>query len=405
MPAAALQSPILDEDDEPAARAVPADSTLSVRVLPTLNAAEPIWRALETDALLTPYQRYDWISHLVAAGMVDKKLAIVVIEADGEPVALLPLGIDTRLGARRAEIIGADIGNGDWMIIKPAAAPRLTRSRLQKLLSEAGRIAGIDLIALYGQPGSWAGIDNPLLAFPHQPSPDHYYFGTLGKNGRFDRLDEQRLANLLRRKRKLGQAVGDVVLRRADSVEDIDKIHRAFIELRAARFAQMGIRNIFAEPHFVRFFRDTAIASLGQPQPTLVFHALYAGDGIIATACGGYGGRHYTQYINATAGGDIAKFRLIGILMHELFLDVAKSGGTSIDMGLGDFDYKGDWTSAQTVYDGIIPLTLRCRAAGAAILSARRVKRAIKQHDRLWALVRKVRAALGGRKVQLPPSD
>ncbi len=83
--------------------------------------------------------------------------------------------------------------------------------------------------------------------------------------------------------------------------------------------------------------------------------------------CGTFGGDHYSQYINATAGGEVAKFRLIGLLMHELFADVAARGGTSIDMGLGDFDYKNDWTVPTTVYDGDHPAD--------ATRAARRVRR------------------------------
>jgi CelD/BcsL family acetyltransferase involved in cellulose biosynthesis len=176
-------------------------------------------------------------------------------------------------------------------------------------------------------------------------------------------------------------------------------VHRVFLEQRGARFAQMGIANIFGEPEFVRFFREGAIASLGSERPALVFHALHAGDDIVATALGSYSGDHYTQYINATSGdAEIAKFRLIGLLMHALFTEVAARGGTSIDMGLGDFDYKADWTVATTVHDGLIPLTLRGRLAGAGILAARRLKRTIKQHDQLWDLARKLRAMLGSRR-------
>jgi CelD/BcsL family acetyltransferase involved in cellulose biosynthesis len=134
-------------------------------------------------------------------------------------------------------------------------------------------------------------------------------------------------------------------------------------------------------------------------------HALYAGDTIVGSAIGTYGNGHYSQYINATAGGDIAKHRLIGLLAFEVFNDVSASGITTADFGLGDFDYKQDWTSPETVYDGVIPLTLRGSLAGSAILSFRRIKRAVKQHDQLWKLFRKLRAALGGRTAKAPQPE
>src|SRR5690606_13603301 len=125
---------------------------------------------------------------------------------------------------------------------------------------------------------AWGGLDNPLLTLPHQPGPDHFYFGARDAAKGFDRFDDKRVANLLRRKRKLAETLGPVVLRAATTVAEIDAIHAAFLQQRADRFAQMGIANIFGEPHFVQFMRDGAIEALGQARPAFIFHALYAGD-------------------------------------------------------------------------------------------------------------------------------
>jgi CelD/BcsL family acetyltransferase involved in cellulose biosynthesis len=401
MPAAAAKRPPFDAEQNASAPPQGSGETVEIRVFTSIEQAEPLWRALEAYAVLTPYQHCDWIRGIVASRDTPTTLAIVVLMQGSKPLALLPLEVASRYGARTAQVVGAEVGNTDWIAVRRDAASLLTRERILDMLGAASdATGGIDLLALHGLPQSWRGIANPLLAFPHQPGPDHLYMGTLQPNGGFSRLDEQRTSNLLRRKRKLGNAHGEVKLRRAEDAAEVDEFHRAFLEQRGARFAQMGIPNIFAEPHFVKLFRDGAIASLGEPQPAFVFHALFAGESIVATAFGSFGGDHYTQYINATAGGDVAKFRLISLLMYEVFADVAASGATTVDMGLGDFDYKNDWTVPETAYDSIIPLTLRGRAVGGAILSARRVKRAIKQHDRLWALARKLRAALGRSKRQ-----
>ncbi|HHY48181.1 MAG TPA: GNAT family N-acetyltransferase, partial [Alphaproteobacteria bacterium] len=391
----------LSRTASPEADAIPVPAgtePLGLTVHDSLAAAEGVWRELETRGVFTPYQRFDWIAHWVAAQAETPRLAILCIEQAGRPVALLPLAIERHLGIRQATIIGSDIGNADWMLLDPAAAPLFTRARIARLLAAgAKRAGGIDLVALFNQPESWRGISNPLLAFPHQEGPNDLHFGSLNERGTFDLLDAKRLGHLLRRKRKLAEAHGEVVLRTAGTIEEIDRFHRVFLEQRGARFAQLGIANVFAEPHFVRFFRAGAVASLGAPRPAILLQALFAGEEIVATACGTFAGDHYSQYINATAGGEVAKYRLIGILMHEIFADVARRGGTSIDMGLGAFEYKDDWTVRVPVYDSIIPLTPAGRLAGSAILKAREVKRAIKRHDRLWALAKRVRALLRAR--------
>ncbi len=370
---------------------------LRVEVLDSIEAAEAPWRTLERTALFTPYQSYDWIAHWHAARGAQGQVAIVVLFDGTEPVALLPLEVRRSLGLRRAMIIGTSIGNSDWLMMTPEVAPLLAGGRVSRLLVEAApQVGGIDLLAFFDQPASWGGVDNPLLALPHQPGPNHFYFSARDAAASFDRFDDKRLGNLERRRRKLAEAMGPVVLRMAASVAEIDRVHAAFLEQRAARFAQQGIANIFAEPHFVRFMRDAAIDALGSERPSGVFHALYAGDTIVATSFGTFAGTHYSQYINATAAGDIAKFRLIGILMHDLFADCARRGALSIDMGLGDFGYKTDWTEPRTVHDSVIPLSPVGQVAAPVQLALRGVKRAIKQNPQVFDLYKRLRSRMRG---------
>lgn len=372
-------------------------TALTVRVFDSVEAAAPLWRRLEQSAVFTPYQSFDWVSHWLSAQPEASEVAIIVV-LDGEaPVALLPLALRRTLGLRRASLIGTAIGNSDWLMMTPAMAEVLGGGRIAWLLAQVARAAGgVDILALHDQPPGWRGLANPFLALPHQKGPDHFYFGALQANGAFDRFDDKRLANLQRRRRKLAELLGPVELRMATTPEEIDRVQAAFLEQRALRFAQQGIANVFAEPHFVRFMREAAIAGLGGTPPACAFHALYAGESIVATSFGTFAAGHYSQYINATGAGEAAKFRLIGILMHELFADYARRGATSIDMGLGDFDYKTDWTMAQTAYDSVIPLSPLGRLAAPLQLGLRAARRAIKQNQQLFGLYKRLRSRLRG---------
>jgi CelD/BcsL family acetyltransferase involved in cellulose biosynthesis len=392
MSATALDSPVRD-DGTPA---IPApDAVLSFKVMTSMEAAEPTWRRLETEAVLTPYQRYDWIRHVLASRTQRPQLAIIIVEQHGAPVALLPLEIGRRLGVRCATIVGSDIGNADWMILVPQAAKSLTaKAILQALNAASDAVGGIDLMMLRAQPGAWEGLANPLLAFPHQPSPEHFYYAPLGAK----RPSIKRLRNFERSKRRLDESCGPVRLRRASTPEEIDLIHAEFLRQRGNRFAQMGVHNIFAEPQFRRLFRDAARDGLVQKVPVLALHALYAGDTIVATSVGTYCGAHYSMYMNSTTDGPAAKHSLIGLLMLLFTEELAADGVASIDIGLGDFDYKLGWTDKLPAWDAALPLSVKGRAAAVLILSARSIKRAIKQHDRLWTVARKIRGALARRQ-------
>lgn len=373
----------------PAAHAAAATG-LRTRVLDTLADAKADWQALERRGIVTPYQRYDWIAHWLAAHGAPDRLAIVVIEDGEKPVALLPLELERRHGLMRAAIVGSDIGNSDWLLHDPAAAPLLTPAALQAMLRQVAGRLGIDYLQLGNMPPHWQGHANPLLAFPHQPASDNLFVADLGAV----ELPKKRRVDILRGRRRLEESFGPIALRRAATPDEVDAAHAAFLAHRTTRFAEMGVENIFARPDFVAFFRDTAIDSLGQERPALCFHTLHAGDEIVATACGTYTADHYSQYINSNTSGPAARYSLMGLLMYELTQELAAQGIRSLDMGVGNFTYKAAWTAPEEVYDGIVPLSLAGSLAAPLLRAAGRAKRAIKANPALFGLFRHTRLHL-----------
>jgi CelD/BcsL family acetyltransferase involved in cellulose biosynthesis len=377
---------------------------LKVTVYDSLTAVEAVWRRFEARAVSTPYQAYDWLKSLLETrGIGRSRLIIAVIEDADGPVAILPLAVSRRFGMALGSLVGFEIGNVGWMPVDPAIVPRLTRPVLDQVLRDIVRQAGgrLDALSLNALPATWRGHANPLLAYPHQPGPDHLFVAPIGP-GAEPRANQKRIRNILRGKRRLAELMGPVVLRAAQTPEEVEEYHAVFQAQRAARFAEQGIANVFAADWFVRFFRDTAVASLGSARPALRFHALYAGDEIVATSCGTYFGTHFSQYINSTTSGQAAKSSLMGLLMLMLIEELEGEGLGSIDMGLGDFEYKKDWTDPVPVYDAVIPLTLWGRLGGSVLLAARSAKRFVKQHDRLWTLVKALRARLGRKRQPAP---
>ena len=379
----------LDETRPPAVAAEPR-----VVVLDSLAAAEPVWRDLEARAVLTPYQRYDWVEAIVAAqGITRATIAIAVVSFGDRPVALLPLLVTARWGVRVAELIGAACSNAGWMMVDPAHAPRFGKPELDSVFAEIGRVTGADVVTIYDQPADWQGIANPLLAIPHQPGPDHFYYGPLGT----DRLSANRIRNIMRGRRRLAETMGPVRLVQATTPEEIDRYHAAFLRQRDVRFADMGVSNVFAEDWFIRFFRRAARSGLGKERPILRLHALFAGDELLATSVGTYCGSHYSHYINSTATeGPAVKYSLIGILLHALVEELRDEGITSFDVGLGDFAYKELWAEKLTVYDGALALSPRGRLAAPLLLALRRLKRGIKQNPRLFKLAKRLRILARG---------
>lgn len=370
---------------------------LTVAVYDSLAAAEAVWRQLETRALMTPYQRFDWISHYLAAGFEPgSDIAIAVVSTRGTPIALLPLAVVRRFGVRIGRLIGMPISNVDSLVFDPAHGDRLTPEALRGVFAALGKAGhGVDLMSFHCLFADWQGVPNPLLAFPHSPAPNNLYFNTVapGEGSYIEQaLPHKRRTNIRRSARRLAEGFGELELRRATTPEEIDKVHAVFLDQRGKRFAQMGVENIFAEPEFRAFFRSLALASVGSEHPALSFHVLYAGDAIVATSVGTYTDSHYSQYINSTTDGDAAKYTLMGVTLSLLVEDLRGHGTISFDMGLGDFDYKTDWTRPVEVYDCVVPVSALGAVAAPLLRGARKLKRTVKQTPALWGLARRVLA-------------
>lgn len=373
---------------------------LTVAVFDRFTDARAQWLALEADGCLTPYQRYDWLAALHAAGLEPADELAIVVASDAEgPVAVLPLAVGNQMGVRIGRLIGAKWGNADWLAHAPRAGSSLGPVALKSLFDQVARGAGIDLLSFVNMPQRWNGIANPLLAFPHARSANNLYFApiTHGEEPYINlHLPQKKRTNLRRGIRRLAEMHGEVALRRATTADEIGAVLDAFLRQRGQRFAEMGVENVFGSPEFAAFFTKAGVAALGSPRPALCFDALHAGEEIVATSIGTYCGDHYSQYINSTTDGPAAKISLMGVLLSFLLDRLTAEGVTSIDMGTGDFAYKTDWSQCQPAYDCTVALTARGRLAAGALTLRHGVKRTIKQSPHLWHAAQRVRLALYG---------
>ncbi len=365
-----------------------------IDIYSSLGRVEAIWRALEERAVLTPYQRFDWIAALVAAGAEEgNQIAIAVIRSGKEAVGLLPLAIRRSAGLSRAHVLGVHQSNADWLLAVPGFQP--PKGELLQLFEQIGKaLGGIDLLSFSNLPQAWQGHRNPLLVLDHALAPSNLYAAVIGPTPvpYIDhRLTAKRRSNINRGRRRLAEQHGEVRLVHVQDRETLVRVHEAFLEQRGLRFAEMGIPNMFAEKPFFALFRDLTEKGFGKGEPALSLHALYAGEEIVATSWGLQWGTHYSQYINSTTSGPAARYSLMGILIGELMDALTVKGITTFDMGLGDFEYKTEWTEAEPVFNSLVALSFKGRIAARAMAGRNAGKRLIKQTPALWRAAQWVR--------------
>jgi len=164
----------------------------------------------------------------------------------------------------------------------------------------------------------------------------------------------------------------------------------AFLALKAERFRQAGVVNVFGDAPTQAFFH----ALFGSGVPAFELHALTVGDVPAAIiGCTIHDGRLTVEF-----GTFDARFAHAGPGEMLFFSAIAHACARKLavfDFGIGDEPYKRAWCDIETTHvDTALGLTPAGRASAVAQLARSRGVRFVKSHERLWALTKAARKRL-----------
>jgi CelD/BcsL family acetyltransferase involved in cellulose biosynthesis len=365
-----------------------------VELFDAFAAAEPLWRRLESapaQTLITPYQRFAWISHwfdhIGRPGGVDP-LVVAGLDRDGEPLFVIPLIRETRHGCTVARFCGGNHSNLNMAIWRGDIAASITERQVRDLLGDIARARDIDLFTLLGQPPTWRGVRNPFAALPRQPSPDDVYSGTIEPGA----PSNVHLPSGMRKKaRKLEKLAGFRCFM-AQTADDVDRILAAFWPQKAARFAQQGIHNVFDDPGVKSFIHAACRDGLEAGRPAIELHAL-EGDGEMLAIVGGAADQErFSVMFNSITDGDHARKSPGIILMADIIAACARRGLASYDLGAGHAGYKEYFCSAsEQRFDCFVPFTARGRLLAAACQATDALRRSLKTTPALMGALHAMR--------------
>lgn len=381
-----------------AGRAGPA-----VEIIGELDEAAPLWRAFESQAVMTPYGRHDWIAACrrnLSGEAPDIRVALLR-GAGGAPLFLLPLQVRRRSGLTVATSVGGKHANYNLPLLRPDFAAGLTAGAARGLLAEAGRAMGADMIFMSHVPVTWSGWQNPFAAGGHPCASPAWAL----------RLDGDGEATLARsmsaearkkiRKKARGLAkAGPVRILRARTPDETEMLLAAFHRQKARRFGERGIADPYAGSGARAFLREGAGEHPGEGRPALEFHGLLVGGEVIAVLGGAVDGRRFSGMVVSFQAGEFEKFSPGELLICEVIGDLCRRRFEVFDLGAGDARYKRSiCDEAEALVDIVLPLTLAGRPVALAAGAFLGAKRRIKTDPRAIAMVaglRKLRAGLRG---------
>ena len=380
-----------------------AIAELDIEVFDAMQPLEDDWRALERDNLQSLHQSYDWCAAWVNA--FQRPLAILKGTYAGRTAFILPVEIAKSRGLAVAKFIAADHSNINTGLFQESfaeACVTLDADKFARLLQRAlkGRA---DLLLLQNIPLEWRGRKNPLAGLPTVQNQNHAYqlpfFPTFDQT--LKQLNAKNRRKKFRVQSKRFEAIGGFEYVIPDTSEEQHRLLNIFFRLKSARFASLGLPNVFADKETQAFLHGL-LDKLDRTRPYfgLQMHMLRLKgehEGKIAAISG----------ISRKGDHIICQF---GAIDEELVPDTSPGeflywqtisgqhgkGVALFDFGLGDQTYKRSWAPVETAhYDVVLPVSPFGVVAGAVHRIVTRGKAHIKARPKLYKFAQGIRARIG----------
>jgi CelD/BcsL family acetyltransferase involved in cellulose biosynthesis len=329
-----------------------------------------IYDSVAAQGVATCFQRRPWLeswqNHI---GQGNGTTPIIVIgKRNAAAVVALPLNVEHAGGLRKLTWLGQNLNDYCGPIGEPQALQSLSPQKIHALLTQtAEALGGIDIVQLQKQKRHYGLIANPFVTedsikyhvASHRtvlmPSWDDYF------NGKRSSKTRSRLRNKLNSLSK----IGTVTMQFATDPKDAAGLVSRALEMKANQLRDRNHSNPFArlnaQEHLVSFFAgrcqsDTWVASLS------------LNDKPLAISFGFGGETSWLLYQIAMESGAYEMYSPGTQLIMFIMKHCCENKVGEFDLSLGDEAYKLEWCeTSETLYDTIIPLTLRGNIAAMAM--------------------------------------
>ncbi len=378
-----------------------AMAELDIQLFDRMEPLEEEWRALDRDNLSSLHQSYDWCAAWVAA--FRRPLAILRGSSGNRTAFILPVEIIASRGMRIAKFIGADHSNiNTGLFSQDFAADSDTVDSHHLAARLRAALAGkADLLLLQNIPLEWRSRRNMLSGLPMVQNQNHAY--QLPFLDTFEKTLQQLNAKSRRKKfraqsRRL-EAVGGFDYIAPEASSEQHELLDMFFRLKSARFASLGLPDVFADAETKAFLHGLIDKRNGDNFGLQMRALRLKGDyeGRIAALSGiSRKGDHVICQFGAIDEDLVADASPGEFLFWQMISGLHGKGVALFDFGLGDQTYKRSWAPVETDhYDVVLPISGIGIAAGTAHRAITRGKAFIKARPGLYKFAQNIRAKVG----------
>jgi len=377
---------------------------IQLTVYRDFKAIENQWREFKLAAACVPAQSVVWVeawSRLVSQPS-GRTPAIVCGRSDTEDILFIwPFEVIRMRGLGCLRWIGQEHANYNMGLYALPFARNAKPDDIKTLLGEAARlIGGVSAVHFEKQPFQWDGIPNPMARLPHSRSANMGHAILLDTD--FDTLYRNRFGgksrNTLKRKeRRLGEH-GEVEMGWAGTPAQRRELLDQFFVQKKRQFAEQGITDAFANPRIGAFYHEMAALPSGA-DGTLEAGYLKVGSQVAAISCGVFFKDRFTTLLTSIDTGSTRRYSPGSLLLRHQIKSGCCRGLNFFDMGAGNARHKKEWCDIDTpLFETSIALEEHGYLLTLPLAVETSIKRYIKTHPRLWALVQAFRRKLFGER-------
>lgn len=336
------------------------------------------------------FQTREFIAAWMATRGASRAVAAYFVEvrdADGQPVMLLPLTVNSARGGRTLSFMDGGLADYNAPVLYARGLQWTAESAKDLWERIVSQLPAVDLIKIENMPVAVDSEVNPLALIATGPNAESAHGSDLTLPWEVLEATQPQLKTLKRKLRAL-EKVAPVSLAVATGEAQVERFLTRTLAQKQRRFDDTKVSGFDRDPVKLDYFkRATTIFADAE---RLQLCALLAGDEIVATAWNLVQGDRVYEVMIGFEAGEWTKYscsRILNLMMLKHFKD---QGYAYLDHGIGDEDWK--LTSCDR-HVGLCQLAETRSWRGRLMVGGRRVRERLRSL-RVWRALQPIKWAL-----------
>ena len=320
---------------------------IKTTVFDSFDEAESVWRHLEREGECYAFQTFGWLKNwynLIGCHRSIRPFIVSVEQAAGDPLMLLPLGIEKRGLVSCLVWLGGTLTDYKGPLVSKDISDKFDNDLFLEVWGEIlEELPRFDAILLEDQPEFINKQRNPFTHLSCEPHASSAHFtqisGTLDSFLKEKRSSKSRSTERRKFRRLAEHGTLEFVV--ATDEEQIHSTLDTMFEQKSESYKEMGVTDLFAQSIYRDFFRGMSEHYIEDGFVHLC--ALKQNERLLATHWGTVYKNRFYFFMPTYARGELARYAPGNLLMQHMF-DWCLSNGVQIfDFTVGDEPYKKLW--------------------------------------------------------------